>query len=145
MSQESLGEGVSTGVAAIPAAIDDMAADIARDVQQLPKATVEAAKFPGKRFLIPLCLAQFMNSYDTSAMNVAISNIVADLDTTVIAVQTVLSIYTLVMAAGMITGSKLADIWGRKRTFIAGVITFGTGCLISAISPTIEVCSWASL
>jgi MFS family permease len=101
--------------------------------------SAEAAIFPAKRLLLPLCLAQFLNSYDTSSMNVAISNIVADLDTTVTAVQTAISLYTLVMAAGMIAGSKLADIWGRKRTFLVGVIAYGTGALITALSPTIGV------
>jgi MFS family permease len=116
-----------------------MVADTVEDVKQLPAAPAAAASFPAKRILLPLCLAQFMNSYDTSAMNVAIGDIVADLDTTVTAVQTTLSLYTLVMAAGMITGSKLADIWGRKRTFLIGVITFGTGAFISALSPNIAV------
>ncbi len=139
MSKERAQPASPTGVAAIPAAVGDIAVDTVRDVQQLPRATVQAARFPGKKLLIPLCLAQFMNSYDTSSMNVAISNIVADLDTTVIAVQTAISLYTLVMAAGMITGSKLADIWGRKRTFLAGVITYGTGSLVVALSPTIGV------
>jgi MFS family permease len=110
-----------------------------RDVQQLPQATVEAARFPGKGLLLPLGLAQFLNSYDTSSMNVAISYIVNDLNTTVTGVQAAMSLYTLVMAAGMITGSKLADIWGRKRTFLAGVITFGIGAFITALSPTIGV------
>ena len=84
----------------------EMLTDTVRDVKQLPSAPAAAAAFPAKRVLLPLCLAQFMNSYDTSAMNVAISNIVSDLDTTVTAVQTALSLYTLVMAAGMITGSN---------------------------------------
>src|SRR3954462_11884124 len=135
------------GVAAIPAAFGDIAAETAQDVMQLPQATADAAAFPGKRILLPLLLAQFLNSYDWSSMNVAISNIVSDLGTTVTGVQTAISLYTLVMAAGMITGSKLADIWGRKRTFTAGVIVYGTGALITALSPSIAgmVLGWSLL
>jgi MFS family permease len=116
-----------------------MAADTARDVAELPRAAGEAAAFPSKAILLPLLLAQFLNSYDSSSMNVAISNIAHDLGTTVTGVQTAISLYTLVMAAGMITGSKLADIWGRKRAFNIGVISYGTGALITSLSPTIGV------
>jgi MFS family permease len=135
------------GVAAIPAAFGDIAAETAQDVMQLPQATADAAAFPGKRILLPLLLAQFLNSYDSSSMNVAISNIVSDLGTTVTGVQTAISLYTLVMAAGMIIGSKLADIWGRKRMFTIGVIAYGTGALITAMAPsiTVMVLGWSLL
>ena len=58
--------------------------------------------------------------------------VVKSLDTTITGVQTALTLYSLVMAAFMITGSKLADIWGRKRTFVLGVIVYGTGALVTA-------------
>src|SRR5215213_4102079 len=127
------------GMAAVPAGAADIVSGTVRDVKQMPRATAEAAAFPAKATLIPLLLAQFLNSYDSSSMNVAISNIVSDLGTTVTGVQTAISLYTLVMAAGMITGSKLADIWGRKRTFTIGVMAYGIGALITALSPTIGV------
>jgi MFS family permease len=147
MSQDREREGTASGVAAIPAAINDMAVDTVRDVKQLPQATAKAAAFPAKRLLLPLCLAQFMSSYDTQSMSVAIGDIVSDLDTTVTRVQTAISLFTLVMAAGMITGSKLADMWGRKRTFIAGVALFGFGALLTALTPSINVMyiSWSLL
>jgi MFS family permease len=127
------------GVTALPAAVGDMAAGTVQDAKQVPQAITDAAAFPAKATLIPLLLAQFLNSYDSSSMNVAISDIAADLGTTVTGVQTAISLYLLVMAAGMITGSKLADIWGRRRTFIIGVVTYGVGALITALSPTISV------
>jgi MFS family permease len=116
-----------------------MVTDSVRDVKELPHNADVAAAFPAKATLIPLLLAQFLNSYDSSSMNVAISNIAADLGTTVTGVQTAISLYTLVMAAGMITGSKLADINGRRRMFTLGVMAYGTGALITALSPTIQV------
>jgi EmrB/QacA subfamily drug resistance transporter len=87
--------------------------------------------------LLVLGLAQIINAYDTTAMNVAVSRIVQDLNTTITGVQTALTTYSLVMAAFMIIGSKLGDIWGRKRTFTLGVILYGIGALITALSPNL--------
>ena len=84
-------------------------------------------------------MAQFLASYDTQAMTVAISQIVEDLDTTVIGVQTAMSIFTLTMAALMIPGSKLTDIWGRKFCFQLGMIVYGVGAAITAVAPAIGV------
>ncbi len=84
--------------------------------------------------LLPLALAQFINAYDTTAMNVAVSKVVINLHTTISGVQAALTIYSLVMAACMITGSKLGDIWGRNRTFEIGVTMYGVGALITALS-----------
>src|SRR5688572_10315323 len=92
-----------------------------------------------RAMLLPLALAQFIASYDTSSMNVAISDIAADLDTSVTGVQTAITLFTLVMAAGMITGSRLTDIWGRRVCFQAGVAIYGLGALITALSPTLPV------
>jgi MFS family permease len=89
--------------------------------------------------LIPLALAQFLNSYDTQSMNVAISQRASDLNTTVTGIQTAISFYTLMMAAWMITGSKLSDIWGRKTAFVAGVTMYGTGAFITSLSPSLGV------
>lgn len=84
--------------------------------------------------LLPLALAQFINAYDTTAMNVAVSKVVVNLHTTISGVQAALTIYSLVMAAFMIIGSKLGDIWGRSRAFKLGVTMYGVGALITAFS-----------
>ena len=98
----------------------------------------DAAASP-RAMLLPLALAQFIASYDTSSMNVAISDIAEDLNTTVTGVQTAITLFTLVMAAGMITGSRLTDIWGRRICFQAGVAIYGVGALITALSPALWV------
>ena len=51
---------------------------------------------------------------DSSVMNVSISQIVADLDTTIQGVQTAITMYTLVMAAFMLVGAKLGDMCGPR-------------------------------
>lgn len=89
--------------------------------------------------LIPLVLAQFLCSYAASSMNVAISDIASDLGTTVSGVQAAITIFTLTMAALMIPGSKLSDIWGRKRAFRLGLIVYGVGALIASASPSLGI------
>jgi len=72
-------------------------------------------------------------------MNVSISQIVADLDTTVTGVQLAITAYTLVMAAFMLVGAKLGDIWGRDRAFGIGLAVYGLGSLTTALSPNLYV------
>jgi MFS family permease len=84
--------------------------------------------------VLPLALAQFVASYAATNMNVAISAIATDLGTTVLGVQTAITLFTLTMAALMIPGSKLTDIWGRKRCFIIGLAVYGIGALLALAS-----------
>ena len=84
--------------------------------------------------LIILASAQFIMVLDSSVMNVSISQIVADLDTTIQGVQLAITCYTLVMAAFMLVGAKLGDIWGRNRAFAVGLVVYATGSFITAIS-----------
>jgi MFS family permease len=92
-----------------------------------------------RRVLAPLALAQFICSFAGSNMNVMISDISHDLGTTVQGVQIAITIFLLVMAALMIPGGKLTDKYGRKRCFILGLIVYGVGALISAVSPNLGV------
>jgi MFS family permease len=89
--------------------------------------------------LIPLALAQFICSFAGSNMNVMINNISQDLNTTVQGVQICITLFLLVMAALMIPCGKLTDRYGRKRLFILGLIIYGVGAVISAISPNLGV------
>jgi MFS family permease len=72
-------------------------------------------------------------------MNVMINDISDDLDTTVKGVQTAITLFLLIMAVLMIPGSKLTDRWGRKRCFIGGLMLYGTGAVLSALSPGLGV------
>ena len=92
-----------------------------------------------RRVLIPLALAQFICSFAGSNMNVMINDISEDLDTTVQGVQTAITVFLLVMAALMIPCGKLTERWGRKRCFIIGLVVYGIGALMSAVSPGLGV------
>jgi EmrB/QacA subfamily drug resistance transporter len=86
-----------------------------------------------------LAAAQFVMVLDSSVMNVSISQIAADLNTTIQGVQLAITAYTLVMAAFMLVGAKLGDIWGRDRAFAIGLLVYGVGSGITAISPNLPV------
>src|ERR1700712_2074442 len=89
--------------------------------------------------MLILASAQFVMVLDSSVMNVAISQIVDDLDTSIQGVQTAITLYTLVMAAFVLLGAKLGDILGRNRAFVIGLAIYGVGSLSTALSPNLTV------
>jgi MFS family permease len=93
-----------------------------------------AAVAAARAAVLPLALAQFVASYAASNMNVAISSIASDLGTSVTGIQTTITLFTLTMAALMIPGSKLTDIWGRKFCFLLGLIVYGAGALLASFA-----------
>ncbi len=84
--------------------------------------------------LAVLATAQFLMVLDQAVMNVAISQLVEDFDTTVSTIQAVIALYALTMAGLMLTGGKLGDIWGRRRAFSIGLVVYGTGSALTAVS-----------
>jgi MFS family permease len=102
---------------------------------------VGVGRSPGslRRILVPLALAQFICSFAGSNMNVMITDISHDLNTTVHGVQIAITVFLLVMAALMIPGGKLTDRWGRKRCFTIGLVVYGIGAVMSAVAPGLGV------
>jgi len=92
-----------------------------------------------RKVLLPLALAQFICSFAGSNMNVMINDISEDLDTTVQGVQVAITVFLLVMAALMIPAGKLTNRWGRKRCFRLGLLIYGIGAVMSALSPNLGV------
>ncbi|MPY35803.1 MFS transporter [Streptomyces adustus] len=89
------------------------------------------------RALAVLGTAQFLMVLDTSVMNVSISQLVEDFDTEVTAIQAVITLYALVMAAFMIVGGRLGDILGRRRLFFAGLTVYAVGSALTAVAPSL--------
>ena len=89
--------------------------------------------------ILILGAAQFVMVLDSSVMNVSISQIVADLETTIQGVQLAITAYTLVMAAFMLVGAKLGDILGRNQAFAIGLAVYGLGSLTTSLSPNLAV------
>jgi EmrB/QacA subfamily drug resistance transporter len=89
--------------------------------------------------LVALATAQFVMVLDQSVMNVSISQLVSDFDTTVTVIQAVITLYCLVMAMLMLTGGKIGDIIGRRRAFVVGLVIYACGSALTAVSPTVPV------
>ena len=75
-----------------------------------------------RRLAVLLSMAMFVLVVDTSLMNVSISAVVDDLDTTVSGVQSAIALEALVSAAFILIGSKVADLVGRKRAYVIGLL-----------------------
>ncbi|WP_295613857.1 MFS transporter [uncultured Methanobrevibacter sp.] len=84
--------------------------------------------------LMVVACATFIIAVDTSFMNVSISQISANLNTDVSTIQMIVSFYTLITAALILLSTKLQDIVGKKKLFLIGVVLFGIGTFIAAIS-----------
>ena len=86
------------------------------------------------KLAILLAMAMFVLVVDTSLMNVSISAVVEDLDTTVSGVQSAIALEALVSAAFILIGSKVADLIGRKRAYVLGLLGYATGALAMALA-----------
>ncbi len=87
--------------------------------------------------LVALAGAQFIMVLDQSVMNVSISQLVAEFNTTVTVIQAVITLYCLVMAMLMLTGGKIGDIIGRRRAFVIGLVIYACGSGLTAVSQTV--------
>lgn len=100
----------------------------------MPDASPERGSAKKRSVLLVLAASQFLMVLDAAVMNVSISQLVADFDTTVTTIQAIITLYALVMAALFMTGGKLGDILGRRRTFVIGHVIYGAGSLLTALS-----------
>src|SRR5580658_8954706 len=89
--------------------------------------------------LLTLASAQFLMTLDSSVMNVSIATVAKDVGTTVTGIQLAITLYTLVMAAFMITGGKVGQIIGRKRAFMIGCVVYGCGSATTALAKSLPV------
>ncbi len=97
--------------------------------------------------LLILASGQFLMTLDSSVMNVSIQSVANDLGTTVTGIQTAITLYTLVMAAFMITGGKIGALIGRRRALAIGLVVYGAGSLVTALAPnvTVLIIGWSGL
>ena len=82
-----------------------------------------------RRLAMLLAMAMFVLVVDTSLMNVSISSVVHDLNTTVSGVQSAIALEALVSAAFILIGSKIGDLHGRKRAYVLGLLGYAAGAL----------------
>ncbi|MEU6535797.1 MFS transporter [Streptomyces sp. NPDC047000] len=90
-----------------------------------------------RKLFVLLSAQNLLINYTSTAMNVALSVLVHDLDTSLTGVQAAIALYALVVAAFLITGSKLGARHGHRRLFVLGGGIFAVGALITAVGPTL--------
>src|SRR6476619_6787218 len=88
-----------------------------------------------KWFALALILAvQFMTILDIAIVNVALSSIQSDLGFSQENLQWVISAYALVFGGFLLLGGRLADLLGRRRIFIAGIVLFTLSSLLAGLA-----------
>ena len=108
-------------------------------------APVPAQAPHSARLALLLAAAMFVLVVDTSLMNVSISAVVEDLDTTVSGVQSAIALEALVSAAFILISSKVGDLIGRKRAYVLGLLAYaiGAAAMTLAQSLTAIIIFWA--
>ncbi|MEZ5120489.1 MAG: MFS transporter [Solirubrobacterales bacterium] len=89
--------------------------------------------------LVALALAVFVVANDFTALSVALPNMESDLDADVSTIQWVINAYALVFGVLIITGGRLADMFGRRRTFFAGAAIFAVFSALAGAAPNAEI------
>ena len=97
------------------------------------------------RLSLLLAAAMFVLVVDTSLMNVSISAVVTDLDTTASGVQTAIALEALVSAAFILISSKVGDLIGRKRAYVLGLLAYAVGALAMTLAQSLTaiIIFWA--
>ncbi len=108
-----------------------------------PEATEEATG--SSRLSLLLAMAMFVLVVDTSIMNVSITAVARDLDTTVSSIQSAIALEALVSAAFILISSKVGDLIGRKRAYTLGLLAYAIGALAMTLtqSLTAVIIFWA--
>jgi EmrB/QacA subfamily drug resistance transporter len=98
-------------------------------------ASVASAEGVGSpRLSLLLAMAMFVLVVDTSLMNVSISAVVEDLDTTVSGVQGAIALEALISAAFILISSKVGDLIGRRRAYVLGLLAYAIGALAMTLA-----------
>jgi EmrB/QacA subfamily drug resistance transporter len=111
---------------------------------QPDNGTVPAAQ-GSKKLMVLLAMAMFVLVVDTSLMNVSISAVIDDLDTTASGVQSAIALEALVSAAFILINSKVGDLIGRKRAYVLGLLAYAVGALAMTVTQSLTaiIIFWA--
>jgi MFS transporter, DHA2 family, methylenomycin A resistance protein len=85
--------------------------------------------------LLALCLGVLIAQVDTSVVNLALNPIGEGLHVGIASLQWVVDGYNLTYALFLLTGGLLADLHGRRRVFVCGILIFSAGCLVCGLAP----------
>jgi EmrB/QacA subfamily drug resistance transporter len=85
--------------------------------------------------LAAMCFALFMIMLDNTVVNVALPSIQRDLHASISSLEWTVNAYTLSFAVLLVTGGRLGDLFGRRRMFLFGVVTFALSSAAIGFSP----------
>ncbi len=110
-----------------------------------PDKDIDPSGSGSRRLMLLLAAAMFVLVVDTSLMNVSISAVVTDLDTTASGVQSAIALEALVSAAFILINSKVGDLIGRKRAYTLGLLAYAVGALAMTLAQSLTaiVVFWA--
>jgi EmrB/QacA subfamily drug resistance transporter len=86
--------------------------------------------------LAAMCFALFMIMLDNTVVNVALPSIQRDLHATISGLEWTVNAYTLTFAVLLVTGGRMGDIFGRRRMFLFGVVSFALSSALIGLAPT---------
>lgn len=92
----------------------------------------------GTWILLATILGSSMVFIDSSVVNVALPRLQTDLAASVTSVQWVVEVYILFLAALMLVGGSLGDLWGRKRVFAMGIVLFALSSVWCGLAPNVS-------
>src|SRR4051794_22000544 len=115
------------------------------DMSARPGEGIEPEDSGSRRLMLLLAAAMFVLVVDTSLMNVSISAVIADLDTSASSVQSAIALEALVSAAFILINSKVGDLIGRKRAYVLGLLAYATGALAMTLAQSVTaiIIFWA--
>jgi EmrB/QacA subfamily drug resistance transporter len=116
--------------------------DIAMTENDAPAVPAEAPARPdptehaGNKWwtLVAVCLGTFMLLLDVTIVNVALPDIQTALGASFSDLQWVVDAYALTLAALLLTAGSLADLYGRRRLYVAGLLVFTVASLLCGIA-----------
>lgn len=89
--------------------------------------------------LIAMSLGTFMGLLDVTVVNVALPTMATHFNETFTNLQWVLNIYTLVLAVSLLIMSKMGDMFGRKKIFLASIVIFVVASAINGMAPNLFI------
>ncbi|MGM9444724.1 MFS transporter [Streptomyces murinus] len=110
-----------------------------RSAHSAPSAAPASEARHSALALAAVCLGFFMILLDGSALNVALPAVERDVHGSMAALQWVVTIYTIPLAALLLTAGSVSDRWGARRLFVSSLAGFTTASLLCALSPNLTV------
>jgi MFS family permease len=100
-----------------------------------PRGAAAVEPYPRRWLMLPVVLiAMFMAGFDIWAVNVAAPSLQRDLRVSDAALQLIVGGYAFMYASGMVTGGRLGDLFGYRRMFMIGVVSFAAASLLCGLS-----------